>query len=52
MTTSDDPPPAPFVEDDESLTPTFALLLRSWITLVLLIVCLSLMQYLLVLMSR
>ena len=52
MTTHDDPPPAPFVEDDETLTPAFALLLRSWITLVFLIVSLSLMQYILVKLSR
>jgi uncharacterized membrane protein (DUF4010 family) len=51
MPPPDDRPPAPFVEDDETLTPTFALLLRSWISLVLLILCISLLQYLLVKLS-
>jgi hypothetical protein len=46
-----DQPPAPFVEDDESQSPAFALLFRSWISLTLLIVCIALLQYLLVKMS-
>jgi hypothetical protein len=49
--TPHDPPPAPFVEDDESLTPAFAVLFRSWISLTLLIVSISLLQYLLVKLS-
>jgi hypothetical protein len=38
-------------ECDEELAPAYGLLFRSWINLTLLILCVSLMQYLLVKLS-
>ena len=46
----DDVAPTPVV-DAEELHPAFTLLFRSWVVLVLLMLCISLLQYLLLRVS-